>query len=88
MKKSKDFYLTSNGKVSKHKIRGSEIIGHGLIHDDQVLVVDTNKRIIKYFYNEIKVGTHLQKDLVHLYEGEFIEKIEIITIREKKGYEV
>lgn len=75
----KTFFLSDTGQVSRHKLRAQSIVGHGIVHKDQVVKVYTSKKEVTYQYDEIKVGTHDAKDLVHLTSDETILKIEILN---------
>jgi hypothetical protein len=81
---SKEFWLTKEGEISKHKIRGANIIAHGILHPDQYLKIYTKSyyhnpdKVYTLVYEEIKVGTHQAKTAL-LLPSEYIYKVDIIT---------
>jgi len=78
----KEFWLTKDGSISKHKIRGAEIVAHGIIQPDQILKIYTNNKKIHYItYEEMKVGTHQAKTALML-PNDFIVKVDILTFGE------
>lgn len=78
----KEFFISEDAKVSRHKIRNTEIVGHGILHPEQNIVVFTTYgRAIIVAYDEIKVGTHYPSDVILLNKGEKIKRIDIVTVR-------
>jgi len=78
----KTFYMTQTGEISQHKIRAGKIIGHGIVHLDQnVIVYTTTKRTINISYPEIKVGAHTKRQVISLQKDELITRIDIVTLR-------
>ena len=78
----KEFWITDSGDVSRHKIRQANIVGHGILHPGQLVIVYTTEdRILRLDYEEIKVGTHEPSSAISFYDGEKITKIDIISVR-------
>lgn len=78
--KPKTFFITDKGEISRHKVRGAKIAGHGIIHSNQSIWAYTSlSNIITIFYSEVKVGTHFAKPILALTTDEIIVRIDIIS---------
>lgn len=78
----KQFFVSDSGEVSKHKIRSTVIIGMGIIHPDQELVVYTNKSTYRFDYKQVRVGGHNKRALFYRAQNELATKIDIVTKKE------
>jgi hypothetical protein len=78
--KTKTFFVSDSGLISRHKIRKTNIVGMGILNPDQTIVVYT-KDLNKYSFNyeELKISLPHPKPLVVLSEGDLITKIDIST---------
>lgn len=75
----KTFYLSDEGLISQHKLRQKVVVGMGIIHPDQKLVVRTTSKVREFKYTDIKVSGHLPRQLFYRDENELVVNIDIIT---------
>ena len=80
----KTFFIHDDGKVGRHKTTKANIVGFGVLHEDQKIVVHTTSgRKLSLYYNELKIGSRQPTIKVLLDSLEKIYKIDIITIGEE-----
>lgn len=78
--KPKTFYITDKGEISRHKMRGAKIAGHGILHPSQSIITYTNLgNSTTILYSEVKVGTHFANPILALTIDEIIVRIDIIS---------
>lgn len=78
MKKSKLFFLSTDGLGSKHKMRKPQkVAGCGILHETQYIAVHTKQgKSFTIAFSELKIGDNAGKQLFTLVDDE-IELIEI-----------
>jgi len=78
--KYKTFYLSIDGKVSRHKMRGTMMAGFGMLWEDQVIEAKTHEgKTFIFVFEDVKVGSHEASTLVTLEAGDFIDRIDVVT---------
>lgn len=83
--KPKTFFITELAEISRHKVRGSRIVGCGMLHEDQLIVVYTTERAVGFNYEELKLGSHFSQSILNLNKDEKVLKIDII--HQESAYE-
>ena len=78
--KIKTFYLSSDGFISRHKMRGKMMAGFGILWENQYIIAHTTHGNEHWFvFEDVKVGAHTPNILITLPKGEQILKIDIVT---------
>lgn len=79
--KYKTFYLSTDGMVSRHKMRNRLLAGFGMLWEDQVIEATTHKGYkLTFVFEDVKVGSHEPQILITLSDDDFIERADIVTI--------
>jgi len=78
--KYKIFYISIDGKVSKHKMRSTMLAGFGMLWEDQVILAQTyNGKQYILVFEDVKVGGHEPNVALNLDPGDSIKKIDVVT---------
>lgn len=93
VKEPKIFYLTRDGRISQHRVRGAELAQCGILNPNQWIVVTTVRAdedwlgqkykvagLYNFGYDELKLGGHAPKSLIPLGKGEIVANVDIKTV--------